>query len=150
LNTELHVASQCYGLYDNDEIIGFFAVLNFPHPVLKNCITGHRLVILPDYQGIGLGHKFINAVAEIYVKQGYEFKATMSAKNLIAALSKDNNWAFVRYSKTAKKKKNDEKNWNSSIRSNVKTATFFYKKQKESDSDDNRKARQRQTGKHKN
>jgi GNAT superfamily N-acetyltransferase len=40
----------------NDEIAGFISVLHFPHRVkLKYIKKVHRLVILPDYQGAGIG-----------------------------------------------------------------------------------------------
>lgn len=29
----------------------------------------HRLVVLPDYQGIGLGKRFLNFIAELYTSQ---------------------------------------------------------------------------------
>ena len=35
------------------------AIIHFPHPI-KSYKKVHRLVILPDYQGIGLGTLFLN------------------------------------------------------------------------------------------
>lgn len=56
------------------------------------------MVILPDYQGIGLGTKFLNEIAKIYIKQGYDFSIITSAKNLINALRKRKEWCMYRYS----------------------------------------------------
>lgn len=47
-----------------------------------------RLVILSDYQGIGLGTKFLNKMAKIYSDLGWDFSIITSAKNLIHALRK--------------------------------------------------------------
>lgn len=60
---------KCYGLYDNDTIIGFLAVIHQPHPKNTKLKRVSRLVILPDYQGIGLGTKFLNKIAEMYSEE---------------------------------------------------------------------------------
>lgn len=69
MSKEIASACICYGLYDNNNIIGFCAVLHQPHPINKKLKRVSRLVILPDYQGIGLGTKFLNEIAKIYIKQ---------------------------------------------------------------------------------
>ena len=73
-------------------------MLHQPHSrnaKLKRC---SRLVILPDYQGVGLGTKFLNVVAEYYTLQGYDFRIVTSAKNMIYALNKSPKWVMVRWS----------------------------------------------------
>lgn len=75
---------------------------------------------MPDYQGIGLGTKFLNKIAEIY--EDYDFIITTSAKNLINALNKDDNWYFKRYGRTKYNKTLMRK----SFRGHVKTASFLY------------------------
>lgn len=57
-------------------------------------------MILPDYQGIGLGTKFLNKIAELYYD--YDFTITTSAKNLINALNKSQYWHFKRYGRLKK------------------------------------------------
>ena len=56
------------------------------------------MVVLPDYQGIGLGVAFLNVVAEIY--KDYDFRITTSAKNLIHALNKHKNWRLENYGRS--------------------------------------------------
>ena len=90
-------ASQCFGLYENENIIGFIAVLHQPHGINKKIKRCSRLVILPDYQGIGLGRKFLESIAKLYISQGYDFTITTTAKNLINALRKSNDWCMMRY-----------------------------------------------------
>jgi GNAT superfamily N-acetyltransferase len=60
----------------------------FPHPKVHNIRRCSRLVILPDYQGIGLGVKFITAVAELYKKEGYDFRIVTTLKNFSKSLVK--------------------------------------------------------------
>jgi GNAT superfamily N-acetyltransferase len=92
LSSNLNKSSKTYGLYEKNEIIGFIAILPQPHPKIKNLRRVHRLVVLPEYQGIGLGVKFLNAIARMYKQKNYDFRITTSAKNLCFALKKNNNW----------------------------------------------------------
>lgn len=80
------------------------------------------MVILPDYQGVGLGTRFLNAVASFYAQ--YDFLITTSAKNLIHALNKSDKWVLKRYN-VAKRSKTGMKTLKKSNRK-VKTATFKY------------------------
>jgi len=116
-------------LYDDENIIGFMSVIHFPHPKVKDIKRVHRLVILPDYQGIGLGVKFLEFIGEIYKKQGYQFRIITTAKNLIYALNKSKKWTCERYSKGKINKKNQIKtkktlSIETAKRNTVKTATF--------------------------
>ena len=85
-------------MYDSDKIVAFIGVIHFPHPNNKRIKKVTRLVVLPDYQGIGLGVAFLNAVAGFY--KDYDFEITTSAKNLIHALNKHTNWRLERYGRS--------------------------------------------------
>lgn len=56
----------------------------------------HRLVVLPDYQGIGIGTKFINEVTKHYIENGFNMNLTTTTPALVNALARDKNWALVR------------------------------------------------------
>ena len=81
-----------------------------------------RLVILPDYQGIGLGIKFLTIIAEKYKKMGFEFDIVTSAKNMIMGLSKNKKWRFTRYS--VNRQDGGLLSCRKSTRKNNKTGTF--------------------------
>ena len=119
-------ASVCYGLYDKNKIIGFIGILHFPHPINKKIKRVTRLVILPDYQGIGLGTLFLERIATIYKEKGFEFRIITTAKNLIQSLYKNKKWILSRYSKN-KKNGNGKASLNKTVRFSVKTASFLYK-----------------------
>ena len=129
MNGELPSASICYGVYDNEKIIAFMGVLHQPHGVNKKIKRDCRLVVLPDYQGVGIATRFLKAIAEHYTKMGYDFSIVTSAKNHIYALNKSNGWLLQRYSAnncSSNKSSIDYKR--KSMRSQCKTASFFYKK----------------------
>lgn len=112
-------------MYDNGTIIAFIAVMTFPHPIIKNARRCSRLVVLPDYQGIGIGYKFLSLVAEMYKRQGFSFTIVTSAKNLIYKMHKSKDWNMIRLSVSGKNT-GSLKNKSQSDRSKVKTASFRY------------------------
>lgn len=96
-----------------------------PHPINTKIKRVSRLVILPDYQGIGLGTKLLNFVAELY--KDYDFSIITSAKNLINALRKSSKWCMSRYDiKRKVTSKSSKIDIHRQLR-DCKTATFFYR-----------------------
>lgn len=89
-----------------------------------------RLVILPDYQGIGLGTKLLNVIAEHYTALGFDFSIVTSARNMIFALNSNSNWVLQRYSSSKLQASVSHKALLNSIRNKCKTASFFYVKRK--------------------
>ncbi|KGR72888.1 hypothetical protein NX86_03945 [Streptococcus phocae subsp. salmonis] len=87
------------------------------------------MVILPDYQGIGLGTKFLKSVASIYTQQGFDFRIVTSAKNLINALNKSESWKLKSYDKgKTPTDKSSIKQLAKTTRKNVKIASFIFVK----------------------
>lgn len=76
----------------NDEIAGFISVLHLPHPIAKTIKKVHRLVILPDYQGAGIGIKLLNEVGAVYKKDKWRYTIVTSAPSLINALKYSDKW----------------------------------------------------------
>jgi ABC-type lipoprotein export system ATPase subunit/predicted acetyltransferase len=85
----------------NDEIAGFISILHFPHPKVKNMKKVHRLVILPDYQGAGIGLRLLNEIGKVYKHEQQRFNIVTSAPSLINALKKSTEWIATRFSRTA-------------------------------------------------
>lgn len=52
---------------------------------------------MPDYQGIGIGTKFIKEIAKLYKKSGYEFNLTTTTPALVHKLAKDKEWNLSRF-----------------------------------------------------
>lgn len=73
LNEELNRSSHCYLAKWNENVVGFASVLSMPSGTIKNAWRGHRVVVLPDYQGIGIGVRLSDAIAQMYVDQGARY-----------------------------------------------------------------------------
>lgn len=91
LNTELNKAAKCYCGLINGEIVVFCAVLHMPHPK-KKIKRVHRLVVLPDYQGISIGSRFLTEIAKQY--KHIDFNITTSSKNLCNSLKQNIQWSL--------------------------------------------------------
>lgn len=101
MSTNLNPSAKCFVGYIEDNPVCFFAVLHFPHPKVKNFKKGHRLVVLPDYQGLGIGHIFSSAIAQDFIDKGYRFIITSSTKSLYNQRAKDKRWKVTRKGRVA-------------------------------------------------
>lgn len=101
--------------------------MHFPHPKNKRIKRVTRLVILPDYQGIGLGTKFLKSIANYYDQADFDFRIVTSAKNLIYALNRNTNWKLKSYDKGNTPTGNSSiKQLAKTTRKNVKIASFLF------------------------
>lgn len=97
LDHNIHKAAQCYIAMFNDKAVGFASVLHFPHSSSKFMKREHRTVVLPDFQGVGIGNKLSELVADFYTRQGFKFYSTTSAPAMIWHRKKSKNWITVRF-----------------------------------------------------
>lgn len=102
LNGELHRAAECHGAYFGDQIVAFHATMHFPHATSAKMKRGHRLVVLPDWQGVGIGPALAAAVARSYVEKGYRFFSTSSSVAFIRAMQRAPHWRLRRFGHTAR------------------------------------------------
>ena len=115
LNTELHTAARQYVAVIGSEIVAHTGVIQFPLKKGKKRV--HRLVVLPDYQGIGVGVAFINAVAKMVEAEGFELNLTTTTPALVGALRRSKEWTLARYGR----EKDGMKGYQRYERSGVKT-----------------------------
>jgi len=73
LRDDLHKSSRCFVGVWNGQIVAFGASIAMPNGYLKHAWRGHRTVILPDYQGMGIGVKFSDGIAQIHLDEGKRY-----------------------------------------------------------------------------
>jgi len=125
LNHSHNNAADVFVCTINNDIAGFFSVLPFPHPKLKNARKAHRIVVKPDYQGIGISKHFSEFICNYYKKLGKVLLLVTSHPALIYSLSKNKKWICTRKGRTAKNGKSSAMKNTSS--SNRITCSFKYK-----------------------
>ena len=93
LSADLNTSAICYLAEWNGAPVAFVAVLLMMG--FKNAVRASRSVVLPDYQGIGIGNTLMNAIGEMYLAQGKRFRATTSHPSYIAHRRHDPAWMLV-------------------------------------------------------
>ena len=73
LDTTMSKSVHCYVLLLGDKPIGFHAAIHSTNRDIHSYWRGHRTVILPEFQGMGIGTAFSDAIAEIYVSRGLRY-----------------------------------------------------------------------------
>lgn len=96
LSADHNKAAHKYIAEINGEAVAWCSVIHFPHPKVSNFKRIHRIVVKPDYQGIGLGGKFMSILAKQYVEDGFRLRLVTSSPNFIFGLKQSKNWIMVR------------------------------------------------------
>ena len=73
LDTAISRSAHYYVLLLGDKPIGFHAAIHSTNRDIHSYWRGHRTVILPEFQGMGIGTRFSDAIAEIYVSRGFRY-----------------------------------------------------------------------------
>ena len=73
----------------NGKPVAFMAILPFPHGHIQNGFRISRIVVLPDYQGLGLGFVIIDYFASLYAKDNKTMYIKTSNPALFGAMSKN-------------------------------------------------------------
>lgn len=92
LSADLNKASTIFLCYWNDVLVGFHAVLPIPSGNLKYAYRGHRTVIFPDYQGLGIGTKFVDFVADYYIEHGLKYNTRCTHTKMRGYLERSPKW----------------------------------------------------------
>ena len=73
LDTAISKSAHYYVLLLGNKPIGFHAAIHSTNRDIHSYWRGHRTVILPEFQGMGIGTAFSDAIAEIYVSRGLRY-----------------------------------------------------------------------------
>lgn len=95
LSGDLHVASHCFGAWIGDDLVAFTSYLNFPHPHTRNIRMGHRLVVLPDYQGFGIGGRLDDWLGQYLWEKDLRYRNVVSHPAMIAYYRRSPRWAMM-------------------------------------------------------
>lgn len=74
-------------------------MMPFPHSKVNNYYRVHRFVILPEYQGIGVGSLLLNFVADLWKKKNKRILLTTSSITVNFMLKNNKHWVLKRHSR---------------------------------------------------
>lgn len=96
LTQELNKAAKCFCLTWNDKPTAFIAILPLPSGTIQNAFRVSRLVVLPDYQGLGFGIKLLNYFGSLYKNIGKTLYIKTSNPSLFMGMQRnEKNWHLV-------------------------------------------------------
>lgn len=106
--------ARCYTAVYKDKPIAFIAVVRTRMKATYDRVT--RLVVLPDYQGIGVGKRLLNFIAQLYTSQTkIPFYILTSNPQIIRGNMQ--NWKITRFGHASKGRGNTR--INSEIRNSL-------------------------------
>lgn len=97
LSSELHPGAHrhCVGGFVDGECVAFQSSVRFMHPRIKHAMKGHRLVVLPDWQGLGIAAAINDWAGQFYWEKGWRFRITVAHPAIIAYCRRSPRWEPV-------------------------------------------------------
>lgn len=95
LSQELHFATRCYVLLVNGEPAVFAGTLHRVHPKNPKIRNVHRVVTLPDWQGLGLAFQLLDRLGSLHKTLGYTFTINPAHPSFIRSFDKSPVWTLT-------------------------------------------------------
>ena len=73
LDTKMSRSVHCYVGLIGDKPVAFHAAIHSTNRDIHSYWRGHRTVVLPEFQGLGIGTAFSDAIAQMYVDRGLRY-----------------------------------------------------------------------------
>ena len=110
LSSELNKSADCYIFSYNSLPVAFGAILPMPGRFgdgsdTRKCVSEHRIVVLPDYQGLGIGNRVSEYLAELYLSQGYRYFAKTANPRMGEHRNRSELWRPTCYNQKLKTKR---------------------------------------------
>lgn len=96
LTKDLNKSAQIYVGTIEEQPAVLIAVLPLVHGKILNAKRISRIVVLPDFQGIGLANRFMELICGGLKTQGFTTYITTSHPALIRSLNKSKDWSMAR------------------------------------------------------
>lgn len=94
LDTNIHRSAQCYVALVDNTPAAFVGVISFPHRIRPGW-REHRVVCLPDYQGVGIGNAVSEHIASIY-SVSKRYRSVTGSPAMIHHRAKSPLWRMIR------------------------------------------------------
>lgn len=128
LTESINKASKCFLIKWGEEVVGFCSVLTSPNGYVKNAWRFHRVVVLPDYQGMGIGTAIMNTIGEMWRKKGWRLFIKTAHVKLGYYMEESNKWVATTHNgkrRTLSESQHQKKNWHN-YQLDTKRACYTY------------------------
>lgn len=96
LSSELNRSARCYVAFtEAGDPVCFGSYLHVPHKYTRNIKQAHRIVTLPDWQGLGIGMRMAAWMGEHLWKSGYRFHLTSAHPAIFKSCARSPRWSEV-------------------------------------------------------
>lgn len=112
MTSDLNSAATCFVFTWQNKLVAFESILPLPSGSYKNAYREHRLVVLPDFQGFGIGSKISEWVGGVLVNNGKIFYVKTVNPALGIYRQKSDNWKPTGKYMKAEKEERCEKSYN--------------------------------------
>lgn len=140
LTSDLNKAAKCFVFTMNDKPVAFCAVLPLPSGTLKDAYRMSRTVVLPDFQGLGIGGVASEYIASLYKALGYKFYAKTSNPALWKRRELNGNWRLAGVTSNVNEVKKENERYRQQGKTNFRreaiTKSFEYIGEPSKDSTD--------------
>lgn len=97
LSHDFHKSAQVWIACMDSRPVALGAVLHMPHNAVRNFKKEHRVVVLPDFQGVGIGNRLSEWMAEHYVAEGNRYISISSNPAMIHFRDRSPKWRCMRF-----------------------------------------------------
>ena len=73
MTEEMNKSASCFVFLWGKQLVAFVGVLPQPSGYFEKAVRGTRTVVLPDFQGLGIGSSITDFIASIYKQAGYRY-----------------------------------------------------------------------------
>jgi GNAT superfamily N-acetyltransferase len=97
LSANIHTAAKCFAAYENEtgKPVAFTSYRLLPHPKVRDIMLGHRLVVLPDWQGLGLAGRLDDWLGQYLYERGLRYRNTIAHPAMIHFYAHSPRWRMV-------------------------------------------------------
>lgn len=103
LSGKINKSANCFVAFYNDKPVAMCAVIAFPSGNWKDGWRGHRTVVLPEFQGLGIGTALSDLVADHIVSCGGRFFSKTAHPAMGLHRDKSDNWKPTSKNKVVRK-----------------------------------------------
>ena len=92
LSGSLSSSATCYAAYVDQQPVAFTSYRHFPHAKVRDIKMGHRLVVLPDWQGLGIATALETWLGERLTAQGLRYRNVVAHPAMIRLYARSPRW----------------------------------------------------------